>query len=36
MPASISVELALIWFAVGFFTGTGWTLGAWVVGRILR
>jgi hypothetical protein len=36
MPNSISLELVAVWFAVGFFTGTGWTLGAWLVGRILR
>ncbi len=36
MPASISVELALIWFAVGFCTGVGWSLGAWLIGKVTR
>jgi hypothetical protein len=36
MPVSISVLEVAIWLAVGFFTGAGWALGAWLVGRILR
>jgi hypothetical protein len=23
-----------VWFCVGFFTGAGWALAAWLVGRI--
>lgn len=36
MPSSISLFAVGIWFAVGLFTGAGWTFGAWIVGRILR
>jgi hypothetical protein len=36
MPTDITPFAALVWFAVGFFTGTGWSLGAWVVARLLR
>lgn len=36
MPNTIDLYLVGVWFAVGFFTGAGWTLGAWLVGRILR
>lgn len=35
MPATISLYLIAVWFCVGFFTGIGWALGGWVVGRIL-
>lgn len=33
MPSTITLQLIGIWFAVGFFTGLGWFLAAWVVGR---
>jgi hypothetical protein len=36
MPAEISPMLCLIWFCVGFFTGLGWALGCWVIGRLTR
>lgn len=36
MPNTISLLDCGIWFAVGFFAGAGWALGAWIVGRILR
>lgn len=36
MPTTISLIAIGIWFCVGFFTGAGWTLGAWLIGRITR
>ncbi len=36
MPATISLYLCAVWFGVGFFAGVGWTLGSWLVGRLLR
>lgn len=36
MPSTISVFIVSVWTAVGFFTGAGWALGTWLVGRILR
>lgn len=36
MPITISLYAVAIWAAVGFFTGAGWALGTWLVGRILR
>lgn len=36
MPTVISLYGALVWFTVGLCAGAGWTLGAWIVGRILR
>ncbi len=36
MPSTISLQLCGIWFCVGFFAGTGWALGAFLVARILR
>jgi hypothetical protein len=36
MPADITLKLVGIWICVGFFTGFGWALGTWLVGRILR
>mgnify|MGYP003694197207 CR=1 FL=1 len=36
MPNDISLYHVGVWFAVGFFTGAGWALGAWLVGRVLR
>lgn len=36
MPTMISLQDVLIWFAVGFFAGAGWTLGAWLIGKIVR
>lgn len=35
MPDTISPQLIGIWFCVGFFTGTGWALALWLVGRLL-
>lgn len=36
MPTEITLMSVAIWFAVGFFTGSGWALGAWLIGRLLR
>jgi hypothetical protein len=36
MPTTISLYDVGIWCCVGFFTGAGWALGSWLVGRILR
>jgi hypothetical protein len=35
MPSTVNVYLIGVWFCVGFFTGTGWAVAAWLVGRIL-
>ena len=35
MPTKFSLELIGVWFCVGFFTGAGWAVAAWLVGRIL-
>ena len=36
MPTDVSLYLLGVWFCVGFFTGAGWALGSWVIGRLLR
>jgi hypothetical protein len=36
MPTTVSLYLIGVWFCVGFFTGAGWAIAAWIVGRILR
>lgn len=36
MPSAITLQFILVWFCVGFFTGFGWALAAWLVGRIFR
>ena len=35
MPSTINLQLIGVWFRVGFFTGAGWAIAAWLVGRIL-
>ena len=35
MPSTISLYLIGVWFCVGFFTGCGWALALWLVGRLL-
>jgi hypothetical protein len=36
MPNTITLYQIGVWVCVGFFTGAGWTLGSWLVARILR
>lgn len=36
MPTTISFMDCAICFCVGFFTGSGWALGGWIIARILR
>lgn len=36
MPSTITLYLIGVWFCVGFFTGFGWSLAAWIVARLLR
>lgn len=35
MPMTVSLYLIGVWFCVGFFTGCGWALALWLVGRLL-
>lgn len=35
MPTVLSLYAMAVWFCVGLATGAGWTLGSWVVGRIV-
>ena len=35
MPTKVNLELIMVWFCVGFFTGAGWAVATWLVGRIL-
>jgi hypothetical protein len=35
MPSTINLQLILVWFCVGFFTGAGWAVATLLVGRIL-
>jgi hypothetical protein len=35
MPTTFTLQLIVVWFLVGFFTGAGWALGCWIVGRTL-
>lgn len=36
MPSTITLLQVGVWFCVGFFTSAGWSLGAWIVGKIVR
>lgn len=36
MAQTISLNSILVWFVWGFFMGAGWTLAAWLLGKILR
>jgi hypothetical protein len=35
MPSTVTPYLIGVWFCVGFFTGAGWAVATWLVGRIL-
>lgn len=32
---TISLIQILVWFLWGFFMGMGWTIGAWLINRLL-
>jgi hypothetical protein len=34
MPSKIDVYQIGVWFCVGFFTGAGWAIAGWLVGRV--
>ena len=36
MPTTITLYQLGVWFCVGFFTGAGWALAAYLIGRVLR
>ncbi len=36
MPTDITPFSVGVWFAVGFFTGLGWTLAVMILSRIVR
>ncbi len=36
MPGTVTLYQIGVWCCVGFFTGAGWTFGAWVISRLLR
>lgn len=35
MVPVLSANALLVWFVWGFFMGLGWTLAAWLLGRLL-
>ncbi len=35
MPSTINLYQIGVWFCVGFFTGAGWAIAAWLVGADL-
>jgi len=35
MTGGLTLMGILIWFLWGFFMGIGWTLGAWLITRLL-
>jgi len=35
MPSTVNLNLIGVWFCVGFFTGAGWAIASWLVGRVL-
>ena len=36
MPVTLSFYALGVWFCVGFFTGLGWAVAAWLWGRATR
>lgn len=36
MPAHVTLYDAMVWFLVGLCVGSGWAVGVWIVGRLLR
>lgn len=35
MTQTLSTNALLVWFVWGFFMSLGWTLAAWLLGRVL-
>lgn len=35
MITTISANALLVWFIWGFFMALGWTLGAWIMSKLL-
>lgn len=36
MPTTVTLYQIGVWAAVGFFTGLGWSVAAWLVARLFR
>ncbi len=36
MPTAVTLQAVVVWFAMGFFLGLGWTLAAVLVNRVVR
>jgi len=36
MPSTIDIYLIGVWLGVGFFTGLGWCIAAWLIARATR
>ena len=36
MTQTISLNAIALWFVWGFFMSLGWTLAAWLLGKVLR
>lgn len=36
MAATLSLWTILVWFVWGFFMALGWTLGAWLMSKVLH
>lgn len=34
MPTDVTLHAIAVWFLVGFFVGSGWALGAFLVARL--
>lgn len=36
MTTTLSLYGILVWLLWGFFMGIGWTVGAWLISKVLR
>jgi hypothetical protein len=36
MPTDVTLNAVVVWFCVGFFTGLGWSIAAWLVARLAK